>query len=50
MLTREAAVIRRDELQLQYNQANNQARELAGAIAAYDEVIALLDEEEAKAP
>ena len=43
MLDRDAAIERRDELQIQYNQANNQARELAGAVAAYDEVIATFD-------
>ena len=45
MLNRHDLIARRDELQGQYTQANNHARELAGAIAAYDEVMELLDEE-----
>lgn len=48
-MNREAAIARRDELQGQYNAANNHARELAGAIAAYDEVIELFDKETADA-
>jgi len=40
---REALIKRRDELQDQYNRANAHTRELAGAIAAYDEIIESLE-------
>ena len=42
-MDREALIKRRDELQSQYNQVNNHARELAGAIAAFDEMIESLE-------
>ena len=42
-MLREDLEKRRDELQMQYVQANNQARELAGAVAAFDEIIADMD-------
>ena len=43
-------IARRDELQGQYNIAHDQSRELAGAVAAFDEVIALLDAEAVAKP